>query len=76
MKSIFGFLASVSGRIIRAIAGIALIAVGLAAVGGTTGIVIAAIGTVPLAAGLFDFCVFSTLVGLGFAGNQVRANTA
>ena len=76
MKNFFGFLAATTGRIVRGIAGIALIALGLAVVGGTTGTVIAIIGVVPLAAGLFDFCVFSTLFGYGFSGKQVRARTA
>jgi hypothetical protein len=65
-----------TGRIVRAVAGIALIALGLWSIGGTTGTVIAVIGIVPLAAGLVDFCVFSALFRYGFWGNKVRAQTA
>ncbi len=76
MKNLFAFLAATTGRITRAIAGIALIALGLGVIGGTSGIVIAIIGVVPLAAGLFDFCLFGALLGYGFSGNQVRTHTA
>ena len=76
MKNIFGFLASSAGRVVRTIAGIALMALGLMSVGGTVGIVIAVIGIVPFAAGLFDFCVFGALFGYGLSGNAVRAHTA
>ena len=71
--ALIDFLASGAGRIARIVAGIVLIVVGLAVVGGTAGIVIAVIGVVPLAAGLFDFCVFAPLFGLPFAGPDIRS---
>jgi len=67
------FMASVAGRIIRAVAGIALIAWGVLGLGGTTGIIVAVIGVVPLAAGLFDFCVFAPLFGCPLSGPRIRA---
>jgi len=67
------FMASVAGRIIRAVAGIALIAWGVLGLGGTTGIIVAVIGVVPLAAGLFDFCVFAPLFGCPLSGPKIRA---
>jgi DUF2892 family protein len=76
MKSVFGFLASLSGRIVRAAAGLVLIALGLGVVGGTWGTLIAILGIVPLAAGVFDFCLFGALLGFGFSGIQVRTRTA
>ena len=60
------FMASPVGRLIRIVAGIALVYVGLATMGGTGGWVVAIIGLVPLAAGVFDFCVFAPLIGAPF----------
>ncbi|MEZ4553320.1 MAG: DUF2892 domain-containing protein [Dehalococcoidia bacterium] len=72
MNPIFQFLASTAGRVTRAVAGLALIALGLGAIGGTTGIVVAVVGVVPLAAGVFDFCVFAPLFGRPFNGPRLR----
>ena len=66
------FMASTAGRIVRVVAGIALIVVGLLVVKDTAGIVVAVIGVVPLAAGLFDFCVFAPLFGAPFSGPSIR----
>jgi hypothetical protein len=67
------FMASGAGRVARIVAGIALIAGGLLAVGGPAGIIMAAIGLVPLLAGTFDVCVFSALFGGPFSGAAIRA---
>lgn len=69
------FMGSQTGRVVRIVAGLALIAVGLLAVGGTGGWVVAAIGLLPLAAGAFDFCIFAPLLGYPFGGKQLRART-
>lgn len=66
------FLASMNGRILRGVAGIALIAIGLLVVEGTGGIILAVVGLVPLAAGVFDFCLFAPLFGASFWGKQIR----
>lgn len=73
MKGFFGFMASPAGRIARVVAGIALILVGLLVIGDIVGYVVAAIGLVPLFAGLFDVCVFSKLFGGPFKGSEIRA---
>lgn len=73
MNPFVSFMASPAGRIVRVVAGIALIAWGLVGLGGTTGIIVAIIGAVPLAAGLFDFCVFSPLFGGPLSGPKIRA---
>ena len=73
MNPIISFLASGTGRIVRAVAGLALIAWGVAGLGGATGIIVALIGAVPLAAGLFDFCVFAPLFGAPLSGPRIRA---
>lgn len=73
MDNLFRFLASQNGRITRAGAGIVLIVVGLLAVGGTAGWVLAVIGLVPLAAGVFDFCLLAALLGKPLQGAALRA---
>lgn len=67
------FMASPAGRIVRILAGIALIAWGLIGLTGTMGIVVAVIGLLPLVAGVFDFCVFAPLFGAPLSGARVRA---
>ena len=69
------FMGSQAGRVVRIIAGLALIALGALAIGGTGGWVVAAIGVLPLAAGAFDFCVFAPLLGYPFGGKELRAKT-
>jgi len=66
-------MASTAGRIVRVVAGIALVALGLLVLKGTVGIVVAVVGLVPLAAGLFDFCVFAPLFGCPMSGPMIRA---
>ncbi|MEZ4669603.1 MAG: DUF2892 domain-containing protein [Anaerolineae bacterium] len=73
MNPFIAFMASGTGRIVRIVAGIVLIAIGLLALQGTTGIIVAVIGVVPLAAGVFDFCVFAPLFGNPFSGPKIRA---
>ena len=67
------FMSSGLGRGLRIVAGIILIAVGLAVVGGTGGIVLAVVGLVPLLAGAFDVCLFAPLFGAPLKGVDVRA---
>jgi Inner membrane protein YgaP-like, transmembrane domain len=75
MNSVLGFLASMNGRIVRAVAGIVLIVLGLFLVHGIGGWILAIIGLVPLAAGVFDFCVFAPLFGKPFQGKDLREAT-
>jgi len=72
MNAFFGFLASPAGRIVRIVAGLALILVGLLVFKGVGGWILAIVGLVPLAAGLFDRCVFAPLFGLPFVGPSLR----
>lgn len=73
MNGLFRFLASTNGRIARVVAGVVLIVVGIAAIGGTAGWVVAIIGLVPLLAGAFDVCVFAPLFGRAFKGDDLRS---
>ncbi|HEY3340877.1 MAG TPA: DUF2892 domain-containing protein [Anaerolineae bacterium] len=72
MHSLFSFLASSTGRVVRGVAGALLVVLGLWAIGGVAGAVIAVIGLLPLAAGVFDFCIFAPLAGLPFNGAPLR----
>jgi hypothetical protein len=73
MNPFVKFMASPAGRIVRIVAGAALIAWGLLGLGGTTGVIVAVVGAVPLLAGLFDFCVFAPLFGNPLSGKKIRA---
>ncbi|MFN2198811.1 MAG: DUF2892 domain-containing protein [Anaerolineales bacterium] len=75
MNPLISFLASPAGRIVRVVAGLALIAWGLMGLSGTVGIIVAVVGAVPLLAGLFDFCVFAPLFGAPFKGPEIRAGS-
>jgi len=73
VDELFAFMASTAGRVIRIVAGIALIIVGIAWLQGVWGWVVAIVGLVPLLAGLFDWCVLAPLFGLPFNGDRLRA---
>jgi hypothetical protein len=70
--ALINFLASQTGRVVRIVAGIILIALGLLVVKDAGGIILAVIGLVPLLAGIFDFCVFAPLFGQPFSGPELR----
>ena len=73
MNPLIAFLASATGRVVRILAGAALIAYGLLGLGGSVGIILAVIGAVPFLAGAFDVCVFAPLFGDPFSGPKIRA---
>ena len=57
------FMSSLAGRLLRILAGIALIVIGLIVVHSTGGIILAGVGLIPVVAELFNFCVFAPLFG-------------
>ncbi|GAC1341122.1 MAG: hypothetical protein NVSMB29_11110 [Candidatus Dormibacteria bacterium] len=67
------FMNSGAGRWLRIVAGAALIVVGVSLRGGW--LVLALIGLAPLAAGVFDFCLFAPLFRLPFLGRRMRETT-
>ncbi len=71
--SFVSFMRSAAGRAVRIIAGIALIAVGISA-GGAGGVIIAVVGVVPLAAGVFNFCLAGPLFGVDLMGRGPAGN--
>ena len=68
---ILKFLGSTVGRWTRGIVGAALLIWGLAA----NIVVLAVLGAVVAAAGLFDFCIFAPLAGKSFNGKKFREQT-
>ncbi len=72
MNGVFDFIAGSVGRLIRIVAGVALILIGLLLVKGVGGWILAIVGLAPLAAGIFDFCIFAPLFGLPFVGPRLR----
>lgn len=69
------FMASTTGRIVRIVAGFGLIALGFLGIGGVAGLVVAAIGLVPLIAGAVDVCVFAPLFSGPISGPEIRAGS-
>jgi len=65
------FINSPAGRILRMVAGVALIGWGYTQRGTTTGIVLMVVGLAPLAAGAFDLCYISALLGGPISGARV-----
>jgi hypothetical protein len=72
MNGFFGFIAGSTGRIVRIVAGLILVALGLWATQGVASWILVIVGLVPLLAGLFDRCVFAPLFGLPFVGDALR----
>ncbi len=66
------FMSSMYGRILRIVAGLALIVIGLAVVHGIGGYILAVVGLVPLVAGMFNFCVFAPLFGGPFLPKNIQ----
>ena len=62
------FMAGWPGRLTRIIAGAVLIGIGLGVVEGTWGTVLAIVGGVPIAAGVFNVCLIAPLLRAPFRG--------
>lgn len=62
------FMQSWTGRLLRVGAGAVMMWYGLTQMPGTGGMVLAIAGVVPIAAGVFNVCLFGPLFGAGFTG--------
>lgn len=62
---------SPAGRLVRVVAGIGLIAWGYTQRADVTGVVLMVVGLVPLAAGAFDLCLISALLGGPISGARI-----
>lgn len=70
MGGLVQFMQSTPGRLTRGIAGVALIVVGLFALQGTGGLIVAIIGLIPLFAGLAGICLLAPLGGYTLRGKR------
>lgn len=75
MKDFIRFMVNGAGRILRIIAGLALIAGGYFLYPHPNWLMMA-VGLVPLSAGIFDFCVLAPLFGYYFSGKKTRRAVA
>ncbi len=66
------FMASTAGRLLRIVAGVALIAWGWSTHETTTGLVVMVVGFAPLLAGVFNVCLIAPIIGAPFAGKDAR----
>jgi hypothetical protein len=74
MNPLVSFMASSTGRIVRIVVGLALVVWGFFGIDNVaTSIIVLIVGLVPLAAGIFDFCVFAPLFGAPLSGAKIRA---
>ena len=65
------FMNSPTGRIARILAGLGLIGWGYAQGTGSAGIILIVVGLVPLAAGVFNLCLISALLGGPISGARI-----
>jgi hypothetical protein len=65
------FVASPSGRVVRVLAGLALMYLGVS-VGGSRGLVLVLVGVIPVLAGVLDLCFISRLLGGPLRGAEIR----
>lgn len=66
------FMTSTAGRGARFVVGVALAIVGLSAIGGIVGTIVALVALVPIAGGLFDVCMAGLALGYGLRGSEIR----
>jgi hypothetical protein len=73
MKEDFlNFATSSKGRIGRVVLGLVILALGMFVIQGTIGKVMTLMGLVPIAGGLFDFCLAGLMLGYPLSGEKVR----
>jgi Protein of unknown function (DUF2892) len=64
------FMAGSVGRIVRIVAGIAIMAIGLLVVKDVAGYIVALVGLLPLVAGVSNVCFISPIIGAPFSGKK------
>ncbi len=70
------FMTSGTGRLARVVLGAIIVALGLLVVQGTLGTIMSIVGLVPIAGGLFDFCLAGAVLGYPLKGSAARAQLA
>ena len=66
MNGLINFMQGTAGRVLRVVLGLVLIYLGLAVLGGTLGVIVAIIGLLPIAMGIWGPCL------LGFVFKQPK----
>ena len=66
------FMASGTGRLLRIVAGVAIIAWGWSRHEQTVGLILMVVGLVPLLAGVFNVCLLAPIIGAPFAGKDAQ----
>ena len=66
------FMQSWAGRLLRIAAGAAMMWYGLTQMAGTAGFALAGVGLVPIAAGVFNFCLLGPLFGVTLMGRPSK----
>ena len=66
MNGLINFMQGTAGRVLRVVLGLVLIYLGLAVLGGTLGVIVAIIGLLPIAMGVWGPCL------LGFVFKQPK----
>lgn len=72
MNAFVCFMGSAAGRLIRIVAGFGLIIWGLVGVGGNNGMILAAVGLLPVLTGVLNICVVAPLLGKPLSGSRAR----
>ena len=67
------FMNSTFGRWARIVVGLVMLVAGPLVLGGAAGVIVAALGLVPLAAGVFDFCLLAPILSVPWSGSKIRA---
>jgi hypothetical protein len=70
------FMASAVGRLLRVLAGIAIVAWGWTMRDSTTGVVLMVVGLLPIFAGAANVCLIAPLIGAPFSGAAARSTRA
>jgi hypothetical protein len=66
------FMTSGMGRGARIVLGLVILSVGLLVVQGTLGLIMAVVALVPIAGGVFDYCLVGAALGYPFWGAEAR----
>ena len=67
--AVLKFIASTNGRIFRVVIGLVFVMLAVL----NSNLILASIGLVPIASGIFDFCLIAPLFGQPLAGKDMRA---
>jgi hypothetical protein len=69
------FINSPTGRVVRIVAGLGLIGWGYTQRGSAIGVAFMLVGLIPLAAGVFDWCIISALLGGPLSGARINSGS-